>query len=103
MIFYPKEHNKVMRLQTDLELEQNEIKQLNKKFNVEMFSTKLRDITAFAAEQKIRELKKLLLKGKANYKKDKISINPNKLIQKATNNLNKTKSEKYDIEPDVFN
>ena len=34
--------NKTMRLQTDLEFQQNEIKQLNKKFNVEMFSTKLR-------------------------------------------------------------
>ena len=44
-----------MRLQTDLEYLQNEIKKLNKKYTVDMFSTKLRDGKAFAAEQKIRE------------------------------------------------
>ena len=54
-----------MRLQTDLEFQQNEIKKLNKKYNVEMFSTR----KAFAAEQKIREFKKLLLKIKDIYKK----------------------------------
>ena len=32
-----------MRLQTDLEFQQNEIKNLNKKYNVEMFSTRVRD------------------------------------------------------------
>ena len=31
-----------MRLQTDLEFNQNSIKSLNKKFNVQMFHTKLR-------------------------------------------------------------
>ena len=31
-----------MRLQTDLEFQQNEIKNLNKKYNVEMFSTRVR-------------------------------------------------------------
>ena len=30
-----------MRLQADLEFETNEIKQLNKKYHVEMFSTKV--------------------------------------------------------------
>ena len=54
-----------MRLQTDLEFQQNEIKNLNKKYNVEMFSTRVRGGKAFAAEQKIREFKKLLLKIKA--------------------------------------
>ena len=58
-----------MRLQTDLEFQQNEIKKLNKKFNVELFSTRVRGGKAFAAEQKIRELKKLLLKIKLLYKK----------------------------------
>ena len=51
-----------------------------------MFSTKVRGGKAFAAEQKIRELKKLLLKGKSNDKRNKIKINLNKLIQRATNN-----------------
>ena len=53
-----------MRLQTDLEFLENEIKKLNKKYNVEMFSTKLRGGKAFAAEEKIREFKKLLFKSK---------------------------------------
>ena len=47
-----------MRLQTDLEFKQNEIKKLNDKFNVDMFHTKIRGGKAFAGEQKIREFKK---------------------------------------------
>ena len=48
-----------MRLQVDLGFQQNEIKKLNQKYNVEMFSTKIRGGKAFAAEQKIREFKKI--------------------------------------------
>ena len=45
------------------------MKELNKKDNVEMFSTKIRGGKAFAVEHKIRELKKrisklLLIKSK---------------------------------------
>ena len=47
-----------MCLQTDLEFNQNKIKEFNKKFDVDMFHTRLRGGKAFAAEQKIRELKK---------------------------------------------
>ena len=47
-------------LQTDLEFNQNQIKKLNNDFNVEMFHTKVRGGKAFAAEQKIREFKKIL-------------------------------------------
>ena len=79
-----------MRLQTDLEFQQNEIKKLNKKYNVEMFGTKLRGGKAFAAEQKIREFKKILLKMK--------NLNANEIIRKATANMNKTKTAKYQIE-----
>ena len=50
-----------MRLQTDLELKQNQIKKLNDEFNIEMFHTKVWGGKAFAAEQKIRELKKIEL------------------------------------------
>ena len=46
-----------VRLQTDLEIKQNEIKKLNDEFNVDMFHTKIRGGKAFAAEQKIREFK----------------------------------------------
>ena len=51
-----------MRLQTDQEFKQRHTEQLNKMFNVEMYSTHLRGGKAFAAEQKIRELKKIFIK-----------------------------------------
>ena len=47
-----------IRLQTDLEFNQNKIKELNKIFDVDMFHTRLCGGKAFAGEQKIRELKK---------------------------------------------
>ena len=47
--------NEKMRLQTDLEFQQRKIMKLNKKYNVLMFSTKIRGGKAFSAEQKIRE------------------------------------------------
>ena len=40
--------------QVDLEFQKYDIKELNKKYNVEMFSRKVRGRKAFAAEQKIR-------------------------------------------------
>ena len=46
-----------MRLQTDLEFKQNQIKKLNDEFNVEMFHTKVRGGKAFAAEQKENSIK----------------------------------------------
>ena len=48
------------RLQTDQEFKQNKIFDLNKKFNVNMFLTPVRGGKAFAAEQKLRELKEYL-------------------------------------------
>ena len=53
-----------MFLQTDLEFNQNKIKELNKKFDVDMFHTQLRVGKEFEAEQKIRELRKVLLRSK---------------------------------------
>ena len=53
-----------MRLQTDLEFQQNRLKTLNKKFNIEMFRNRARGGKAYATEQKIREFKKLFLKQK---------------------------------------
>ena len=53
-----------IQLQTDLEFNQNKIKQLNKKFDVDMFHTQLRGGKAFAAEQKMREFKKILLRSR---------------------------------------
>ena len=45
------------RLQTYQEFKQRKIYDLNKKYNVDMFSTAVRGGKAFAAEQKLRELK----------------------------------------------
>ena len=86
-----------MRLQTDLEFNQNKIKQLNKKFDVDMFHTKVWGGKAFAAEQKIREFKKLLLRSKRFEKLKKIRIKPNHLIKNTTKNMNKTISTKTDL------
>ena len=95
-----KRKNTRLRPQTDLEFQQNEIKKLNKKYNVEMFSTKARGGKAFAAEQKIREFKKSLLKMKNLLKSSKKKIKPNEVIRKVTNNLNNTKTAKYQNEPE---
>ena len=44
-----------IRLQTDQEFKQRKIYELNKRFDVEMFSTNIRGGKAFAAKQNIRE------------------------------------------------
>ena len=95
-------NNEKMRLQTDQEFQQNEIKKLNQKYNVEMFSTRLRGSKAFAAEQKIRELKKVIFKTKRTYKLQKRKINSKQIIMKAVENLNKINSEKYGLPPDII-
>ena len=89
-----------MRLQTDREFQQTAIKKLNKEFDVNMYSTNLRDGKAFAAERKIRELKKLLLRSKRVQKSFSKRIKPNELIKKATFNLNNTQSAKYGFSPE---
>ena len=91
-----------MRLQTNQEFQQNDIKKLNKKYNVEMFSVRVRGGKAFAAEQKIKEFKKILLKAKRLNKRKENKIQPNKIIEQAINNTNKTKSEKYDIDSNTI-
>ena len=53
-----------MRVKTDLEFQQNEIKKLNVKYSVEMFSSRTRGGKAFAAEQKLENLKRYYLKVK---------------------------------------
>ena len=60
-IFYNEVSNKRkgkrMRLQVDNEFQQVKVKDLNDLNNVEMFTASVRGRKAFAAEQKIRELK----------------------------------------------
>ena len=80
-----------MRLQIDNEFQQVGIKDLNDVNNVGMFTTSVRGGKAFAAEQKIRELKTRI--AKLNVQKLKIS--PAKTIERSTLNVNLMKSNKY--------
>ena len=79
-----------MRLKTDLEFKQNQIKKLVDEFNVDMFHTKVRGGKAFAAEQKIGQFKKILLRSKRFEKNSNKKIRPNDLIKKAAQNMNQT-------------
>ena len=97
------ENGEKMRLQTDLEFQRNEIKKLNKKCNVDMFSMKVRGGKAFAVEQKIRESKKLLFKSKRLHKAMKRgTVDPRKLIRNVVLNMNKTNSQKYGLPPETI-
>ena len=91
-----------MRLQTDLEFKQNEIMKLNNQFNVEMFHTRLRGSKAFAAEQKIGQFKKLLLKGKRIQKQNGKKLKPLELIKNVTRNMNSIISTKYNLPPETI-
>ena len=85
-----------MKLQVDQEFQQVRIKDLNKQNNVEMFSTSLRGGKAFAAEQKIRELKTRISKLKGQ----KLKITPKKIIEISTKNMNIQPSKKYGLSPE---
>ena len=82
-IDFKRNKNEKMRLQVDLEFQQNKIKKINQKYNVEMFSSKNRGGKAFVAEQKIRKFKKILFRIKKTYKRLKKQLNSAKLIKKA--------------------
>ena len=75
---------KKMRLQVDQEFQQLKINELNKQNNVQMFTTSLRGGKAFAAEQKIRELKTRIAKLKGQ----KLKLTPKKIIEISTANMN---------------
>ena len=96
-----KKRTGLMRLQTDLEFKQNEILKLNNDYDVEMFHTKVRGGKAFAAEQKIGQFKKLLLKGKRLQKESKKRLKPLQLIANVTKNMNNIISTKYGMAPEV--
>ena len=85
-----------MRLQTDLEFRQNEIKKLNKKCNIEMFSGRVRGRKAYAEAQKIREFKKLLFRSKRLHNATSTKrFDSRKLIRKAAENMNSINSQIY--------
>ena len=91
-----KRKGKKMKLQIDQEFQQVRIKDLNKQNNVEMFSTSLRGGKAFAAEQKIRELKTKISKLEGQ----KLKILPKKIIGISTKNMNIQPSKKYGLSPE---
>ena len=96
-----KRKNKKTRLQTDLEFKQKKIFALNKKYNVDMFSTAVRGGKAFAAEQKFRGLKKRLSRLLVLQRNSKTKLkSPNIPIQKAVENMNSLPTAKYAVEPD---
>ena len=104
-LFYDEINNKRtgrMRLQTDLEFKQNRILKLNDEFDIEMFHTCLRGGKVFAAEQKIREFKKLLLRRKRLEKQQGRRLKPTELIKKVTQHMNNVTSTKYELAPETF-
>ena len=97
--YLKKEKRYRMRLQTDQEFNQNEIKALNKKHDVEHYNTKLNEGHAVAGEQKIRELKFRLKNFKRLNKISKNVLKPNVVLKKATNNMNIQPTRKYRVLP----
>ena len=91
-----KRKGKHTRLQVDNEFQQVKIKDLKYENNVEMFTSSVRGGKAFAAKQKIRELKTRI--SKLNTQKLKIS--PTKITQNFTLNMNLMKSMKYGLSPE---
>ena len=85
-----------MKLQVDQEFQQVKIMDLNDLNNVEIFSTSIRGGKAFAAEQKIRELKTRI----AKLAKQKLKISPKKIIELSTTNMNTQPSKKYELAPE---
>ena len=66
-----------------------------------MFSTVVRGGKAFAAEQKLRELKKRISKLVALQRNSKVKLkSPNTIIEKAVENMNSLPTIKYRLEPD---
>ena len=91
-----KRKGKKMKLQVDKEFQQVRIKDLNDLNNAEMFSTSLRIDKAFAAEQKIRELKTIISKVTSQ----KLKISPKKITEMSTINMNIQPSKKYGFSPE---
>ena len=91
-----KREGKQMRLQVDNEFQQVKIKDLNELNNVDMFTTSVRVSKAFAAEQKVRELKTRVAKLNAQ----KLKLSPAKIIERSTLNMNLMKNKKYGMSPE---
>ena len=82
-----------MMLQVDNEFQVEKIKDLNEMNNIEIFNTSVRGGKAFAAEQKIRELKTGISKLNAQ----KLKSYPTKIILNSAIKMNNVPSEKYGL------
>ena len=103
-----KERDKKLDFKTDQEIKQRKNFELNKRYNVDMFSTAVRAGKAFAVEQKLRELKKSISKLKATEKNPSKKINMYQIITKFVENMNSLPTAKYkhipnDIENKILN
>ena len=67
-----------------------------------MFTCSLREGKAFAAEQKIRELKSRILQLRATSDKQKAKKPTVTIIKQSAENMNNVKSEKYSTNPNVI-
>ena len=67
-----------------------------------MFTTSLRGGKAFAAEQKIRELKSRISKLRAISDKQKAKIPAVTIIKHSAENMNNVRSKKYGMSPNVI-
>ena len=67
-----------------------------------MFQTRLRGRKVFAAEQKIREFKKLLLRGTRLEKQQGKIFKSNDLIKQVAQYMNETISRKYELAPETI-
>ena len=85
-----------MRFQVDNEFQQVRIEDMNDENNVAMFTSSVRGGEAFAAEQKIRELKTRLSKLNAQ----KLKITHTKIIKNSALYMNNRKSIKYGLSPE---
>ena len=88
-----KRKGKRMRLQVDNQFQQVKIKDVNNENNVEIFTSTVRGGKAFAAEQKVRELKARI----AILNTQKLKIILTKIIQHSALNVNNMKIEKYGL------
>ena len=89
-----KRKDKRMRLQVDNEFQQIKIKSLNNENNVEMFTSLLKGGKAFAAEQKLRELKTRTSQLNAQ------KLAPNKIMENSFLNMDLIKSVKCGLSPE---
>ena len=90
-----KRKNRNMWLQADNEFQQVKIKDLNDRYNVEMFSTGVKGGKTFVAEQKIKELESRVTKLSTL----KTKVPPTTIILQSVENMNNVKSKKYGITP----